>query len=83
MTNIDVTCHCGICDSCRFYIELEEETNRLEWLNGEEEIYCIAHIDGYYIINDEKRCCRCVVNQIMSDIEIGNYEALSQYFGNE
>ena len=42
---------------------------------------CQFHDDGHYIINGEKRCCKCIVNQIMNDVKQGNEEALTQYFG--
>lgn len=84
MPDIDITCGCGWCQSCVFYINLDERINNMQnTLGKDNKTHCIAHDDGYYIINGEKRCCKCIVNQIMSDIEQGNHEALSQYLGVE
>jgi len=63
-------------------IDVYKLMNELESTKGKDNHrHCIAHDEGYYIINGERRCCKCIVNQIMSDIEQGNHEMLSQYFG--
>jgi hypothetical protein len=47
----------------------------------DESRVCQFHDEGHYVINGERRCCKCIVNQIMLDIQKGDTEALSQYFG--